>query len=352
MLGVVALGLALALLLGTARLQGEPALGEQLARRAGLPRPAVIAHRGASYWAPEASRPAYLLARGLGADYLEVDLQRTKDHVLVAMHDRTPARVSDVARIFPARATAPVEDFTFAELARLDAGSWFNEAFPERARSSFQGLRILRLEEVLEIAEGRSPTAGVYIELKRPPDFPGIAAEALQVLEERGWIKPTPDGGFASKPLAVDGRGVKRIVFQSFHRPSLDRLKTLAPDVPRLLLLSERGIRGSSWQAVLEDSAEVATGIGPWGYRRTRGPLGSDDGSQERYLTTWPWHIGAAHRAGLLVHPWTVNDAWEVWMLRLSGADGVFTDRPERALDILGRPVNVEVEALWEDIGY
>ena len=78
-LGAAALGLGVALLLGTARLQGEPAMGEKLARQAGLPRPAVIAHRGASYLAPEATRPAYLLARELGADYLEVDVQRTRE---------------------------------------------------------------------------------------------------------------------------------------------------------------------------------------------------------------------------------------------------------------------------------
>ncbi len=336
-LGAVALGLALALLLGTARLLSKPAVGEQLASQAGIPRPAVIAHRGASFWAPEATRPAYLMARELGADYLEVDLQRTRDHVLVAIHDRTPARVTDVARVFPERATSPVENFTFAELRRLDAGAWFNEAFPERARSSFRGLRILRLEEVLEIAEARAPAVGVYIELKRPQDFPGIAAQVLRELVGRGWVKG-PLGG--------------RVVFQSFDRASLAELKILAPGVPRVLLLREGRTAGSSWTSVVDEAAQVATGVGPWGYHHAHGPHWSDDASAERYLTTWPWHIGEAHRAGLLVHPWTIDDAWEMWMLRVSGADGLFTNRPDRALQVFGGSEDVEVEATWNEIGY
>lgn len=351
-LGAVAMGLALALLLGTARLQSEPAVGEQLARQAGMPRPAVIAHRGASYWAPEATRPAYLLARELGADYLEVDLQRTRDHVLVAIHDRTPARITDLAQVLPERATASVEDFTFAELQRLDAGAWFNEAFPERARSSFRGLRILQLEEVLEIAEGRSPPVGVYIELKRPPDFPGIEAQVLRVLASRGWIEPSPGERSPSAGRADAGRKRARIVLQSFDRPSLATLKMLAPGIPRILLLSEGTVSGSSWESVLDGAAKVATGVGPWGFRHAWGPQWSNDDSGGRFLITWPWQIGLAHRAGLLVHPWTIDDTWEIWMLRLSGADGLFTNRPERAAEVFGLSDGVEVEAIWKKIGY
>lgn len=351
-LGAVVMGLALALVLGTARLQGEPAVGERLARQAGVPRPAVIAHRGASYWAPEATRPAYLLARELGADYLEVDLQRTGDHVLVAVHDRTPARVTDLAEVFPRRATAPVEDFTFAELRRLDAGTWFNEAFPGRARSSFRGLRLLRLEDVLEIAERRSPPVGVYIELKRPHDFPGIEAQVLRVLASRGWVEPLPGERSPRAGRADAVRTRARVVLQSFHRPSLAKLKGLAPGIPRILLLSEVTVSGSSWESVLDGAAELATGVGPWGFRHAWGPQWSDDAAAGRYLTTWPWQIGQAHRAGLLVHPWTIDDSWEIWMLRLSGADGLFTNRPERAVEVFGRSGGVEVEAIWKKIGY
>ena len=61
----------------------------------------VIAHRGASYDAPEETEPAYLLARELGAAYLELDLQRTADGVLIAFHDDDLRRTTDVEAIFP-----------------------------------------------------------------------------------------------------------------------------------------------------------------------------------------------------------------------------------------------------------
>lgn len=343
-LGGAALGVAVALLLGTARLQGEPGLGERLAHRAGVPRPALIAHRGASYRAPESTRPAYLLARELGVDYLEVDVQRSRDHVLVALHDRTLGRVTDVAEVFPERAASPVEAFTFAELQRLDAGSWFNEAFPERARASFRGLSILRLEDVLEIAEGGAAGPGVYLELKRPQSFPGVEARVLRVLTDRGWIGPGP--------RADAGHGRGSVILQSFDRASLATLKTLAPGVPRILLLSETTVGSAPWESVLEGAAEVAIGIGPWGGRHEQGPHGSHDASITRYRLTWPWRIGDAHRAGLLVHPWTIDEAWDMWMLRLSGADGLFTNRPVRAREVFGRAGGFSVESVWSEIGY
>ena len=80
----------------------------------GMHRPLVIAHRGASFDAPESTAPAYLVARELGADYLELDLQRTKDGQLIALHDDTLERTTDVAKRFPERAKAPVSQFTLA----------------------------------------------------------------------------------------------------------------------------------------------------------------------------------------------------------------------------------------------
>jgi glycerophosphoryl diester phosphodiesterase len=117
-------------------LLGRPSRGEELARVLGIPRPVVIAHRGASFLAPEETRPAFLLARELGADYLEFDVQRTRDGVLIALHDDDLSRTTDVARIFPGREKHTVETFTFAELQQLDAGSWFNR---EAARAEQRG---------------------------------------------------------------------------------------------------------------------------------------------------------------------------------------------------------------------
>ena len=145
--------------------------GKELAEKIGVPRPAIIAHRGASYFAPEETAPAYLLAREMGVDYLELDLQRTKDGVLIALHDDDLRRTTNIAEVFPGRETDSVDKFTFAELQSLDAGSWFNVRFPDRARSSFKDVKILRLEDVMNIAEGGFHKSGLYIETKSADAF-------------------------------------------------------------------------------------------------------------------------------------------------------------------------------------
>ena len=85
--------LLLALMLGLGHAQAaEPISPAELATNEGIPYPAVIAHRGASYDAPESTAAAYKVARDLGADYLELDLQRSKDGVLFALHDNNLQR--------------------------------------------------------------------------------------------------------------------------------------------------------------------------------------------------------------------------------------------------------------------
>lgn len=314
--------------------------GKELAKSLGIPRPAVIAHRGASYLAPEETRPAYLLARELGADYLEFDIQRTKDGVLVALHDDDLSRTTNVRDVFPGREKDTVNTFTSAELEQLDAGSWFNHQFPDRARRSFKGLRILRLEDILEIAESGSHRPGIYIETKAAFRFPGIERQLVETLAHHGWIPGTKSGDQA------------RLIFQSFEPDSLVRLKELAPHIPRLLLIDEVMIGKESWDRVLNRAADIGSGIGPWGYRWAFGPQWSTRYAPSRYLTTWPWYIGQAHSAGLFVHPWTIDDRWEMWMVTLGGADGVFTNRAELALAVYGRARHGDLNSLWSKIGY
>ena len=96
----------------------------------------LIAHRGASAYAPENTLEAYRLAMQQGATFVEQDLQITKDGVLVCLHDLTLERTTNVAVIFPDRVTLEgsekhwyVADFTLREIQQLDAGSWFDPKF-------------------------------------------------------------------------------------------------------------------------------------------------------------------------------------------------------------------------------
>lgn len=337
---ILAAGVILiAAILATSWFVGSPGQGKTLARIVGLPRPAIIAHRGASYLAPEETRAAYLLARELGADYLEFDVQRTKDGVLVALHDETLSRTSDVANIFPGRDKDTVDTFTFLELQQLDIGQWFNQRFPERSRKAFQGLRVLRVEDILEIVEAAPPEVGIYIETKSAHRFPGIESQLVEQLRQRGWIGH----------LSTSDR--TRLIFQSFDPESLKKLKQLAPEVPRLLLVDEVLMAKLGWDGVLKIAAEVAMGIGTWGTGWAFGPDWSQSAGS-RYVTTWPWYTGEAHRSGLFVHPWTIDEAWEMWVVRAGGADGIFTNRCDVALRAYGRSLKSDIESLWRQIGY
>ena len=325
--------------------------GKELAERLGVPRPAIIAHRGASYLAPEETAPAYLLAREMGVDYLELDLQRTKDGVLIALHDDDLRRTTNIAEVFPGRKADKVETFTFTELQSLDAGSWFNICFPDRARASFKNVRILRLEDVINIAEGGSDKPGLYIETKAARRFPGIEKQLVEILTARGWIRPLARGVSGSPPTERV-QVPARVIFQSFEADSLARLKELAPQVPATLLIDEAMMRKEGWDAILRSAKQVAVGIGTWGYRWSRDPGWSVKDAPNRYLTVWPSYTGQAHRAGLLVHPWTIDDRWEMWMVSFFGADGFFTNRADLALLFYGRADHIDLKSMWERIGY
>ena len=141
----------------------------------------MVAHRGASGYAPEHTAAAYLLALRMKADFVEQDLQMTRDGALVCSHDAELSRTTDIARVFPDRATERdpsgtgsrrgwyAVDFTLAELKTLDAGSWFNRANPFASRPEYEGQKIQTLEEAIATVKGR---AGLYIETKHV-DFYG-----------------------------------------------------------------------------------------------------------------------------------------------------------------------------------
>src|SRR5919106_2446194 len=153
-------------------------------------KPWVIAHRGASAYAPENTVPAFRLAAEQRATFVEFDLRLTKDRRVVCLHDDSLERTTDVEDVFPeryrsigsgAQATRRwlLEDFTVVELQRLDAGSWFSPAF--------RGTRIPTFAEAIEALRGRS---GLFIELKSPERYDGIEKLVLDELKAKGLDQP------------------------------------------------------------------------------------------------------------------------------------------------------------------
>lgn len=137
---------------------------------------------GASAYAPEHTLAAYRLAIDQGADYVEPDLQLTKDGVLVCLHDVTLERTTNVRTVYPDRARLetvdgqtrrvwPVADFTLEELKRLDAGSWFGP--------QFAGEQIPTFQEMIDTVRGR---AGLYPEIKSPAKYAALGFDMPRAL--------------------------------------------------------------------------------------------------------------------------------------------------------------------------
>ena len=275
----------------------------------------LIAHRGASAYAPEHTLAAYQLALEQGADFIEPDLQITKDGQLIVLHDVTLERTTNVREIFPERFREHQEgdslvrrwhasDFTLEEIKLLDAGSWF--------ASEFRDARVPTLAEVIEFARGRT---GVYPETKAPDVYSGLGFEKERLLV------------FELERYGLDRSGADPstpVVIQSFSAESLRILRNeLGSDLPLTLLVY--GDNADEWTtaAGVERVSEFASGIGP----------------DKNLLTEDPAIVERAHAAGLFVTPWTFgsSEAVEYQSLReemthfvcVMGVDGLFTNNPD-----------------------
>ncbi|MXX30397.1 MAG: glycerophosphodiester phosphodiesterase [Gammaproteobacteria bacterium] len=270
----------------------------------------VIAHRGASGYAPEHTLAAYALAYGQGAPWIEPDLILTADGVPIALHDLTLDRTTNVAEVFAGRARADglhyAADFTIGELQRL--------AMVERRTGRFPHVssRIPTLKETLDLIDGLNQTTGrrvgVIPELKHPAKQPGLGDATLKVL--------------AAYDLPV------RI--QSFDAEALAALDTEHPRV--LLIRHEAQLTPQG----LDGIARWASGIG-----LPKSILTPAVASPSRH----PPVISLAHERDLAVYAYTLRAdqvgepftrfADEVTALAQAGVDALFTDHPDQALAAL-----------------
>ncbi len=277
------------------------------------PKKILVAHRGASAYAPEHTIEAYELAIKQGADFVEQDLQVTKDGVLVCLHDESLERTTNVEEMFPDRFTEErvggatvkrwfVADFTLKEIKQLDAGSWF--------APQFKGARVPTFGEAIKLIRGR---AGLYPETKAPEVYGrrGFEMERLVLAE--------------LKRHGLDRPGADRrtpVIMQSFSAASLRKMRAeLKTELPLVLLIGDENKDEWLTPAGLKRAREFARGIGP-----------------AKALVNASV-VKAARDAGLTITPYTFRsrDSGQFTSVREEmnhflytlGADAVFTDNPD-----------------------
>ena len=130
--------------------------------------PLIIAHRGYSSVFPENTLASFAGALDIGVDFIELDVQLSKDGQVVILHDDSLKRTTGV--------DGAASDFTGEELAGMDAGSWFN--------ASFAGEKIPTLEEALNLVKGTE--CKVYLELKDIGEVEGFVEAVVEVTEGCG----------------------------------------------------------------------------------------------------------------------------------------------------------------------
>ena len=275
-------------------------------------RKAAIAHRGASGYAPEHTLASYRLAMEQHADFVEPDLAVSKDGVLICLHDDTLERTTDVARVFPDRPSANVpgrgpakrwlaNDFTVAEIKKLDAGSWRD--------AKFAGERVPTFQEMIDFVRGK---AGLYPELKSPPLYTarGVDMEKIfvEVIKKNGLERPE---SLKQTP----------VIIQSFDWDTVRRVSKDLPTIPRGFLTEKDE---DVTEARLRDLATFATGIMP----------------EKKVIARHPEMVKRAHDLGLTVTSWTfradekttypsVRDEMAQYLYTW-GIDALFTNNPDQ----------------------
>ncbi|WP_078414824.1 glycerophosphodiester phosphodiesterase [Priestia abyssalis] len=251
----------------------------------------TAAHRGASGYAPEHTLLSYEMGEKMKGDYIEVDLQMTKDGELIAMHDETVDRTTN--------GTGLVKDMTLEQIKELDAGSWFNEKYPQYAKPEYAGLHVPTLEEVFE-KFGRG--AKYYIETKSPEVYPGMEEKLLELLEK---YKLTGENGRSS-----------HVLIQSFSPESLKKIHEMDPNLPLVQLLWYE-TPGFITDTELEQIKKYAIGVGP------------------NFAKINEAYVRNVRKHNLLIHPYTINEKEDMRKALEWGVTGLFTNFPDRFNEVV-----------------
>jgi len=242
-----------------------------------IPKPVVFAHRGASAYAPENTLAAFRLAKLQGAPAIELDAKLTADKEVVVIHDATVDRTTN--------GTGKVNELTFEEIRKLDAGLKFA---PE-----FRGEKIPSLKEVFEDCSD-----SLYINV-----------------ELTNYASPRDELPQKVAQLVVETGVGEKVLFSSFDLFNLTKIKKLLPhsEVAILALPGWKGLAARSFP-------------GRWVSPKIVHPFLGDASAS---------FIRRQKKHGRRVHVWTVDEQDDMRRLFLLGVDGIFTDVPNLANQLI-----------------
>ena len=249
--------------------------------------PRVFGHRGSAGTHPENTLESFRAAVAAGVQYLEFDIHLTRDGEVVVAHDNHLARMCGLERTIP--------EMTYAELATADAGRMFTldgATFPFRDK----GIRMPRLGEVLEAF----PKLRMIVEVKQIA--PSVVAAMLHVIDR--------------------ARMRRNVLVASEHQEPLDEVRNLAPEIPTNFSYLESGL------------FIQAMGTRDSNYRPPGDAVQIPHRHESWELVTKE-SVDFAHSVGVEMHVWTVNEESEMSELLDMGVDGLISDYPHRALDVV-----------------
>ncbi len=294
----------------------------------------VQAHRGGRARRPENTLAAFRYAIELGVDTVEMDLAVTKDRIVVVSHDYrlnpTITRGPD-GQFLEGDATILIRDLDFEQLQRYTVGEikrgsdyWYR--FREQA--ALPGERIPSLAQVFELAGSMgADTLRFNLEIKTYPPFPENTIDYNEFVEL--VLESIREYGLES-----------RVTIQSFDWRTLKRVREVAPDISIACLtvrnfsidgarynLQPGGEGPSPWLANLDfdDYSSIPTLVHAFGA----------DILSSYYREIERKDVEEAHRLGIKVIPWTVNDQRIMKKLIGWGVDGIITDEPDLLLEVL-----------------
>lgn len=247
-------------------------------------KPIIVAHRGASAYAPENTLASIKKAIAMGVDMVEIDVQLTKDKQIVLMHDLTVDRTTN--------GKGRVKDLLFDDIRKLDAGLWFS--------TEFAGEKIPTLEEVIETVKGKCK---LLIEVKRvKTKNPEIEAKIIQLIDKY--------------------KAYNWCVVQSFETEVIKNIQAIDKSVEchKLVTMNLSVLP-------LHLDSRIKTGT-IYKYKTVQA-------INPYFKMLNKRKVDKIHSRGQKIITWTVNEKEDMKRMIEMGVDGIITNYPDRLIELL-----------------